>query len=274
MCAMPGSSSGSSPGPVGVEGPADRVGQPVLVVQGAAVDLAGELREAVGRARRRAVAQVLLGGRELGGPLEHHRGRDVDEPLDRSLERRAEDGVVEAVVHLEQRVRAACGSWRSRRRSPPGGSRACSRRAAARASASIAQVAGVDLAGLAHPAGRLALVGHAHLAVGVAHQPAHHGGADRAGAAGDEHAAHSALDRARSRTSANTRPGAGHVPRDRRAARPRAAARAGPRTRSGWWPPPRRRRPRARPRAARTRRARAGRGGRRGPARARAGGPA
>ena len=42
--------------PVGVERAADRVGQPVLVVQGAAVDLAGELREAVGRVRRRAVA--------------------------------------------------------------------------------------------------------------------------------------------------------------------------------------------------------------------------
>ena len=51
--------------PVGVERAADRVRQAVLVVQGAAVDLAGELREAVGRARRGAVEQVLLGGREL-----------------------------------------------------------------------------------------------------------------------------------------------------------------------------------------------------------------
>ena len=34
---------------------------------------------------------------------------------------------------------------------------------AARASSSVAQVAGVDLAGLAHPGGRLALVGDAHL---------------------------------------------------------------------------------------------------------------
>ena len=40
--------------PVGVERAADRVAQAVLVVGGAGVDLAGELGEAVGRARRRA----------------------------------------------------------------------------------------------------------------------------------------------------------------------------------------------------------------------------
>ena len=102
--AMPGSSSGISPGPVGVEGPADREGQLVLVVQGAAVHLARELGEAVGRARRRAVAQVLLGGGELRGPLEHHRRRHVDQPLDLSLQRGPEHRVVEAVVDLEQRV--------------------------------------------------------------------------------------------------------------------------------------------------------------------------
>ena len=58
--------------PVGVERAADRERQAVLVVRGAAVDLAGELGEAVGRARHRAVAQVALGRRELLGALEHH----------------------------------------------------------------------------------------------------------------------------------------------------------------------------------------------------------
>ena len=54
----------------------------------------------------------------------------------------------------------------------------------------VAQVARVDLAALAHPVRRRALVGDAHLPVGVAQQPAHDRGADRAGAAGDEDAAH------------------------------------------------------------------------------------
>ena len=48
----------------------------------------------------------------------------------------------------------------------------------------------MDLAALAHPAGRVALVGDADLEVGVAEQPARDRGADRAGASRDEHAAH------------------------------------------------------------------------------------
>ena len=52
----------------------------------------------------------------------------------------------------------------------------------------VAQVAAVDLAALAHPVGRRALVGDADLARGVAQQAAHDGRADRAGAAGDEDA--------------------------------------------------------------------------------------
>ena len=68
--------------PVRVERAADRVAQAVLVVRGARVHLAGELREPVCRAGRRAVEQVGLGGRELGRALEHHRGGDVDEALD------------------------------------------------------------------------------------------------------------------------------------------------------------------------------------------------
>ena len=54
----------------------------------------------------------------------------------------------------------------------------------------LAQVAGVDLAALAHPLRRRALVGDADLPVGIAQQPPHDGRADRAGASGDEDAVH------------------------------------------------------------------------------------
>ena len=54
----------------------------------------------------------------------------------------------------------------------------------------VAQVARVDLAALAHPLRRRALVGDADLPVGVAQQAADDGRADRAGAAGDEDAVH------------------------------------------------------------------------------------
>ena len=89
---------------VGVEGPADREGQAVLVVRGAAVDLARELGEAVGGERHGAVGQIVLGRREQLGALEHHRGGHVHEALHLQLERRADDGVVERVVDLGERV--------------------------------------------------------------------------------------------------------------------------------------------------------------------------
>ena len=54
----------------------------------------------------------------------------------------------------------------------------------------VAQVAGVDLAALAHPVRRRPLVGHADLPVRIAEQPPDDRAADRAGAAGDEDAAH------------------------------------------------------------------------------------
>ncbi len=54
----------------------------------------------------------------------------------------------------------------------------------------VAQVAAVDLAALAHPLRRLALVGDADLEVGVAQQAPHDRRADRAGAAGHQHPAH------------------------------------------------------------------------------------
>ena len=55
-----------------------------------------------------------------------------------------------------------------------------------------AQVAGVHLAALAHPLRRRPLVGDAHLIRRVGEQPFDDGGADRAGAAGDQHPAHRA----------------------------------------------------------------------------------
>jgi hypothetical protein len=54
----------------------------------------------------------------------------------------------------------------------------------------VAQVARVDLAALAHPVRGRPLVGDADLEVGVAEQPPHDRRADRAGASGDEDAAH------------------------------------------------------------------------------------
>ena len=63
---------------------------------------------------------------------------------------------------------------------------------ASRAWREVAQVAGVDLAALAHPLRRLTLVGYPHLVVGVAQQALDDRGADRAGAAGDEDPAHDA----------------------------------------------------------------------------------
>ena len=56
MWAMPGSSSGISPGPYALNGRQIVYSQPVLVVQRAAVELAGQLREAVRRRRDRRVA--------------------------------------------------------------------------------------------------------------------------------------------------------------------------------------------------------------------------
>jgi hypothetical protein len=69
----------------------------------------------------------------------------------------------------------------------------------------VAQVAGVHLARLPHPVRRLALVGDAHLPVGVTHEAADHGGADGARAARDEDARHPlAPTRASSSAKANT----------------------------------------------------------------------
>ena len=175
--------------PVGVERPADRVRQAVLVVRGAHVDLAGELREPVGRPRHRAVGQVLLGRREQLRALEHHARADVGAALDRLVQRGPEDRVIERVVDLGERVRelVEVGDAADDRRQVD------DVRAAAHRPAGLverAQVARVDLAALAHPVGRRALVGHAHLEVRVAQQAAHDRRADRAGAPGDQDPAH------------------------------------------------------------------------------------
>ena len=60
-------------------------------------------------------------------------------------------------------------------------------RVAASASVVHAQVAGVDLAALAHPLRRGPLVGDPHLPRRIAKQAPDDRGADRAGAARDEH---------------------------------------------------------------------------------------
>ena len=85
-------------GAVGVEGPADRVGQAVLGVGGAAVGLARELGEAVGRARGRAVEDVVLGGRELVCALVDGAGAHVDEARQVLIQGGAEDGVGQALL--------------------------------------------------------------------------------------------------------------------------------------------------------------------------------
>ena len=94
--------------------------------------------------------------------LEDHRGGHVDEPLDAVVDRGAEDRVVERVVDLGQRV----GSLWKFAMPPTIAARWmtwCSPRSRARL-VEVAQVARVDLAPLAHPVRRRALVGDAHLA--------------------------------------------------------------------------------------------------------------
>ena len=107
---------------VGVERAADRVGQAVLVVRGAHVDLAGELA----RSRRPSAAS----GTPRRAPRSSGTASRARRPSTRRRRRSArrrwssaarDDAVVERVVDLGQRVAAACGSWRSRRRSPRGG---------------------------------------------------------------------------------------------------------------------------------------------------------
>src|SRR4051794_9550065 len=180
---------GQLAGAVGVEGTADREGQAVLLVERAAVLLARQLREPVGRAGDGADLDVLLRGRELRGAFEDHRGGHVDEPLHPLLQRCPEDRVVERVVDLEQRVRevveVADAADDRREVDDVVAARPRSARLLERP-----EIAGVHLARLAHPLRRLALVGDAHLEVRVTDQPAHHRGADGARAAGDENPLH------------------------------------------------------------------------------------
>src|SRR5918998_1786240 len=178
--------------PVGVERAADRERQPVLVMGRAAPDLAGELREAVRRLRHRDLPDVLLGRRKLRRALEHHRRGDVDEARHAVVERGLDDRVIQRAVDGRQRVRQAMEV-----RDPADDRGEVDDVGAARRRlaglAEVAQVAGVDLAALAHPLWRGALVGHPDLVVGVAQQTPNDRGADRAGAAGDEHAAHAGV---------------------------------------------------------------------------------
>ena len=156
----------------------------MLLVRRAAVDLPRQLREAVRGDRHRALRQVVLGRREQLRALEHHRGGHVNEALHVELQRGADDGVVERVVDLRQRVGelVEVGDPTHDRREVDhvraplrGGARLLV----------VAQVARVHLAALAHPLRREALVGDPHLEVRIGEQAPDHRGADRAGAACD-----------------------------------------------------------------------------------------
>ena len=240
---------GQLAGAVGVEGPADRERQAVLVVERAAVDLAGELREAVGRARAsgsRARAPRWSGTRwRARTPSTRTRTRAAPRAA------RARRGRPRCRGRCSPRAACAgaCGSWRCRRRSRPGGSRACSRRAAARASAGSRRSPVWTSQASRIQAGAVALVGHAHLPVRVADQPAHHRGADRAGAARDEDARRSPHGRGRAHRARTPAPLPVTFHGSTSSVRP-AAGRRSRRRPSGSSRSPRRRRPRAPPRAA------------------------
>ena len=213
-------------GPVGVEGPADRVraGRARRAARGSTP------RRRASRSRRpsagpgsRAGAPRWSGTRSRARTPSTTTRRRGAPP--RSLERRPEDRVVEAVVHLEQRVRelVEVGDPADDRRQVDHVRAAADARA--RASSRSRRSPVWTSQRLAHPRGRLALVGHAHLpAPGRRSSRAHDGRADRAGAAGDEHAAHcdaSGSDaRARVREHLRRR-------RSRSTGRPRAVAARG-----------------------------------------------
>ena len=161
----------------------------MLVVGGPAVHLAGQLGEAVGGLRGRAVGQVLLGRGEDLGPLEDHRRRHVHQAVHLVVQCRPDDRVVERVVDLGEGVGqlVEVGDPAHDRGQVDHLRAACHRLSRL---IEVAQVARVDLAALAHPLGRGPLVGHAHLEPGVSQQTAHDRRSDGAGAAGDEHPAH------------------------------------------------------------------------------------
>ncbi len=199
--AIPGSSRiGQLARSVGVERAADREPQAMLIVGGARVDLAGELGEAVGRARRRTGVDVRLGGGEFGRPLEHHRGGDIGKALDVLLDRGVDDRARERVVDFGQGERelVEVGDTADDRRQMDHVRAAAQ---APRARREVAQVTQVELAALAHPLRRLAMVGDPNLPVGVAQQAADDRRADRAGAAGDEHPSHQCAASARRRAA-------------------------------------------------------------------------
>ena len=132
---------------------------------------------------------MLLGGRELGRPLEDHRARDIDEALDVVVERRAGHGVVEAVVDLGEGVGKLVEV-----RDAPDDRRAVNdmtapRRRLARV-AQVAQIGRVDLTALAHPLRRLALIGDPDLEARIGEQTPDDRRSDEAGAAGDQDAIH------------------------------------------------------------------------------------
>ena len=91
--------------PDAVERPQDGVGQLVLLPGALGEVLAGELLEAVGRARRRAVSCGALGRREDRRRLEDHRAGDDDDPLETAVA-----GAAIAASKVEARIRSFSAS--------------------------------------------------------------------------------------------------------------------------------------------------------------------
>ena len=175
---------------VGVERAADRVAQPVLVVGGARVHLARQLGEPVRRARRRTAVEVRLGRRKLGRALEHHRRRDVREPLDAL--RRTAAWTIAPVSALLTSVSVNGSLWKLA--IPPTIAArwiTCEQPSTARWATARSRRSPVWTSQPSRiHVGALAMVGDANLPRRIAEQAPDDGGADRSGAARHEHAGH------------------------------------------------------------------------------------
>jgi hypothetical protein len=130
---------------------------------------------------------VLFGRGELGRSLEHHRARDVDEPLDTLVDRDLHDRAGQRVVDMTERV------WELVEvRDPAADRRGVDHMRATgqrrRRFARVAEVAYGDLAALPHPVRRRAMVGYPHLPFGVAEQAPDDRRADRPGTPGNKYA--------------------------------------------------------------------------------------
>jgi hypothetical protein len=129
----------------------------VLVVCRAAVALAAQPGKAARRERDGALRQVVLRRRKHLGALEHQRRGDVHEALHSAVERRADHRAVQRVFVLDLRVRERCPGCIdcAKAREMDHLRAALQRRLRLRRRP---QVRAADLARLAHPLWRGALV--------------------------------------------------------------------------------------------------------------------